>query len=204
MAWGLRLSVRPSSASSRKGWCRRFPRFGYVVAPITVADVEDIYELRLILETSAVRLAAQRISSEELARLQAQSGFTYQYHNRQSYNEFLSRNTTFHAAVAAASGNKRLAQVVSKLLDDMTRIFQLGLDLRDSAAEMTREHLDLVGAIADHDADQAELLLRDQIVTSRQRVLERLADRINERFVGEAPILKVNRSDQDRIQGGAS
>jgi DNA-binding GntR family transcriptional regulator len=77
------------------------------------------------------------------------------------------------------SGNRKLAEMVGGVLNQMTRIFNLGLDLRDSADEMMQEHTALIAAITLRDVDQAVALVDQQIRTSRQRVVEMLGQYLN-------------------------
>lgn len=165
----------------QEGYVQSIPRYGYIVAPITIKDVEELYDLRLILEKSTVRLAAQRASDEQLAQLREHASFTYRYKDSESYQRFLEMNIAFHVSVALAAGNRKLADTLARLLDEMTRIFHLGLDLRDSAEEMRHEHLALVEAIADHDVERAEQLIEDQILLSRRRVVEMLVRLLDEK-----------------------
>ncbi len=74
------------------------------------------------------------------------------YKDRQSYTNFLKLNAKFHISIAASTGNQRLAFQVSKTMDELTRVFHLGLDLRDSAEEMRQDHLDLIDALRKRDA----------------------------------------------------
>src|SRR5512139_3886921 len=46
------------------------PRVGYVVSRLTIQDLLEIYYLRMILESEAVGLAADRISPDEIAQLE--------------------------------------------------------------------------------------------------------------------------------------
>src|SRR5215475_2658555 len=50
------------------GLVRAIPRRGYMVSPVTVRDINDVFELRLMLEPAAARMAAGRVDA---ARLQA-------------------------------------------------------------------------------------------------------------------------------------
>jgi DNA-binding GntR family transcriptional regulator len=161
----------------QEGFVQSIPRFGYLITPVTVEDIENIYELRLILEKPAVRLAAQRASDAQLAEIEKNAQFTYRYKDTQSYQEFLQTNVAFHTAIALTSGNRRLAENIARLLDDMTRIFHLGLDLRDSAEEMKNEHLALASVLGKRNAELAEEIVEDQIRRSQQRVLEMLNQR---------------------------
>jgi DNA-binding GntR family transcriptional regulator len=162
---------------AQEGLVEPIPRFGYVVAPITLSDVREIYELRSILESAAVRLAATRATDQQLDHVAQSAHFTYVYGDRQTYADFLARNAQFHRSVAALAGNERLAEQISRLLDEMTRIFHLGLDLRDSADEMRNEHVVLARALGGRNSGLAEQTVREQIARSRERVLEALTGR---------------------------
>ncbi len=170
------LSVTPVREALKRleqeGYVQSIPRFGYLITPITVQDIEDIYELRLMLEKPAVRLAAQRATDAQLDELQAHARFSYVYKDPQSYQEFLQANVGFHTDLALLSGNRRLAENIGRLLDEMNRIFHLGLEVRDSAEEMKNEHMALSGALATRNTKLAEEIMEDQINRSKQRVLE--------------------------------
>jgi DNA-binding GntR family transcriptional regulator len=147
---------------------------GYIVSLITAQDVREIYEMRAILETAAVRLAAARAPDEWLRALAKQATFTYTYKDRESYIEFLNRNADFHRSIAAAAGNARLTELISRALDELNRVFHLGLDLRDSAQEMTNDHIAVAGALCARDAARAAELVQAEIERSRERVLQAL------------------------------
>src|SRR5919107_6387725 len=57
------------------------PRRGHVIAPLTMRDVLEIYDLRLLLEPPATEAAAGRIERDELARLQALPGPGGDFHH---------------------------------------------------------------------------------------------------------------------------
>jgi DNA-binding GntR family transcriptional regulator len=168
-----------------ENYVRSIPRYGYIINPITIKDIEDIYGLRLILETSAVQMAIQRASDEELACLQEGVDFTYTFKDRESYLEFLQHNIDFHVSIATASGNRKLAEMLRGVLNEMTQIFNLGLDLRDSAEEMRLEHLRLVKALAARKLEEAVQIVTDQINLSRQRVMEEISERLDQRVVSK-------------------
>ncbi len=164
----------------QEGYVQSIPRFGYLITPVTLKDVEDLYDLRLILEQSAVRMAIQRATDEQLMQIQEKASFTYKFKNRLSYLQFLEHNISFHVSIALASRNRKLAEMLANVLNEMTRIFNLGLDLRDSAEEMRNEHIVLAAALAKRDIQQAEQIVQDQIVLSRQRVVEMLVQRLDQ------------------------
>jgi len=159
----------------QEGLVQPVARFGYLVAPITLADIYEIYELRLSLETTAVRLACQKGSPAQLEAILQHANFTYQYGDAESYASYLAHNAAFHRAIAAASGNQRLLALMSSLMDDLMRLLHLGLGLRDNAETLRLEHVELAQAIASRDVEKAERLLQQQIEDSQKIILESLA-----------------------------
>ncbi len=159
---------------TREGLIQPIPRFGYLVTPITVADVAEVFELRMILESAAARLAALRATPEQLEHLSEQASSTYIFKVRDSYSDFLGHNREFHVAVANASGNRRLAASVAQVMDEMTRMFHLGLDVKDSAGEMRDEHQELVEMLRRKDSVSAEQVVLAQILRSQGRIFEAL------------------------------
>lgn len=157
---------------AHEGLVQAVPRSGYVVSHITLSDVREMFELRNVLEGAAVRMACVRASDEQLAWLKEHASFTYVYSDREDYSRFLARNHEFHCAIAAMSGNQRLTETLSRVLDGLNRVFHLGLDLRDSAEEMRDEHIALANALAKRDADVAAREVDLQISRSVQRVQE--------------------------------
>ncbi|MBI5303871.1 MAG: GntR family transcriptional regulator [Chloroflexi bacterium] len=160
---------------AQEGFVNPIPRLGYIVSVITSDDVHEIYETRSILEAATVRLASLRGTEERLRQITAAANFTYKYKNRQSYAEFLDQNKQFHLSIAQATENRRLTELVTRTLDELTRVFHLGLDLRDSAKEMRDDHCALAQAIQKRDADLAVQLVQGEIARSQERVLEALA-----------------------------
>lgn len=159
---------------TQEGFVRVVPRMGYIISQITPQDIHEVFELRLILESAAARLAASRALDSTLSQLEQTAGYTYTFKERQSYIGFLNHNADFHISIAASTGNQRLALMVAKMMDELTRVFHLGLDLRDSAEEMRADHQSLVEALRQRDPDLAEERVRAEITRSRERVLEAL------------------------------
>jgi DNA-binding GntR family transcriptional regulator len=141
------------------------------VAPVTLGAVNDIFDLRVILEPAAARKAAGRVESKKLHELEAIVLAGYSPGDRESERKFLRANKNFHVAVAEASGNKRLAEALFHVLDEMERLFHLGLALRNRSEEMKHEHESLIEALVANEPDKAEKITIEQIESARRMVL---------------------------------
>jgi DNA-binding GntR family transcriptional regulator len=150
----------------------RITRNRYVVAPITLKHVNELFQLRLLLEPAAARLAAGKLDTETQRRLQELARARYQVGDRKSAEAFLRANTDFHALIAQASGNSLLASVIRGMLDKVERVHHLSHLLRDRSAEAIHEHQGLLDAVIAGDADRAEQLMTQQILAAEQFVIE--------------------------------
>ncbi len=154
------------------GLVQRLPGRGYMVAPITVKDIRDIFDLRLILELVAVRRAVENPSPKHITVLKELAGVRYSLDDRESHIAFLHTNRTFHLTLAEATGNQRLVDQLEILFIEMDRLFHLGLRLRDSSEEMVREHEEVVAALENGDREGIEQAISHQIIASRDRIME--------------------------------
>ena len=112
------------------GLVRAIPRRGYRVMPVTLKDIHDVFELRLMLEPCAARMAAGKVNTHQLRLHDEVCRGGYQPGDAKSTTRLLEANKAFHVAIAQATGNARLAGAIEHLLDEMTRLLHLGLGLR--------------------------------------------------------------------------
>ncbi len=168
------------------GLMQRLPGRGYMVAPITIRDIQDLFDLRLILEVTAAERAARNLSLVNLTLLKELSAISYDLDDPQSQTLFLRTNRDFHVVLAKAAGNRRLEGMLDELLNEMERLFYLGLRLRDSGEEMKHEHQEVVAALESGDLERVREAITRQILTSRDRILEAIMQ-------GDIPTVQVNR-----------
>ena len=159
------------SRLAHEGLVRAVPRRGYRVAPITLKDIHDVFELRLMHAPAAARMAAGRVDAARLRALDEACREGYQAGDARSIARFLEANREFHVAIAQAAGNARLAHAIAQLLGEMTRLLQLGLALRNRSQELQHEHRALVKALTRGDGETAERICRAQIEAARDMVL---------------------------------
>lgn len=159
-------------------------RQGYLVKPVTLRDVNDLFQLRSILEVQANRLAAGRVDEFSLRRLDRVCAQCYRVGDRDSVSRFLQANSEFHITVAAATGNYRLVATLGQILKEMERFLHIGLSHRDRSAEIHQEHQSLIDALARGDVDRVELLTREELASAKSMILDAL--------MSSADLLDVN------------
>ena len=156
---------------AHEGLVRAIPRRGHMVSPVTLKDIQDIFELRQLIEPPAARMAAGRVHAQRLRALDEACRGGYQPGDPRSIDRFLEAHKAFHIAIAEAAGNTRLTHAIAQLLDGMTRLLHLGLGLRNRSQELLQEQRTLVKALVRGDGDTAHRVCREQIESARNMVL---------------------------------
>lgn len=159
---------------AEEGLVQAVPRRGWVVSLVTIRDIHEVFDLRLMLEPEAARRAAGKVDAAVLRHLDDVCAAGYLPDDEESALSFLHANKAFHVEVAELSGNARLARQIDRLLDESTRMLVLGLRRRDRTGEMAHEHHALIEALALGRADDAAQIMREQCAASRDMVLAAL------------------------------
>jgi DNA-binding GntR family transcriptional regulator len=167
-----------------EGLVQPLRRRGWMVAPVTVRDIHEVFALRALIEPEASRLAAGRVDAAALERLDAVCRCCYDPGDAESALAFLEANTAFHVAVAELGGNRRLARTLARLLDEAARMLVLGLSARDRTGEMRTEHGTLIAALVAGDGEAAARAAAAEIAASLAMVTEALLNPCSTARVG--------------------
>lgn len=159
---------------SQDGLVRILPRRGYLVTPINVKDVQDVFEMRLLLEPEAAARAAGLVDGETLRLLDQVCAAGYDPADPEMLAGFLRANTDLHVAIARASGNQRLAAAVVQLLWEMERVLHVGLRLLGRSSHISRGHQDLTSALLAGDGRGAREISAARIGEARQALMDGL------------------------------
>lgn len=154
---------------SQEGLVTIKPRSGYFVTRVTLKQLQDMLELREILEAAAVERAATRITDEEIEQLErVHAGYTGE--DDLSRDRYASENRQFHYLLARASGNHELAEMVGHLHDRLVRFMVLG----STNERMEARHARLLDALRTRDPVIARQAILDEMNETRQVTLERV------------------------------
>jgi GntR family transcriptional regulator, rspAB operon transcriptional repressor len=143
------------------------PRSGYFIARMTLKELNDILELRKILETASIERAALRISEEQISQLRnVHAGYTGD--DDESYDRYTDENRRFHYLVAEASGNHELATMLGHVHDRLSRF----MVIRHAGKTQPINHARIVDALEKHDIASARQAIMDEIDTTHASMLD--------------------------------
>ncbi|MCW4354754.1 GntR family transcriptional regulator [Hoyosella sp. YIM 151337] len=138
------------------------------VAPISVAEARQLFEVRLALEPAAAELASQRRTEDDITALRVTAARLLPV-TQQWGEEALSAHREFHRTLYAASHNDLLIGLLDNLWDKSDRYRRLGLALPVGSGPRTvdhQEHHKMVELIIAQDGPGIVALTREHILNS--------------------------------------
>lgn len=160
------------------GLVRKRPLAGYTVAPLLTRDeFHDMFDMRLVLEGTAARWAAERadaaardgIVADAATPLPPGAGVTDGWH---SHGAFTARDAQFHGLIAGAACSPLLRDAISRLHAHL-HLHRLYFPFAQ-AGSTAQEHEVIAAAIAAADPDAAEAAMREHLTRARERHLPAL------------------------------
>jgi len=153
------------------------PHRSVVVAPLSISDLQQIYEARTVLECAAVRLAAQRMTQTQIDMLDEKERVLEtlaQSPEAADFCRWAAVHFEFHYLIAKACGNEYLSDSIRRVLPASMRLdfflFRRGAKGKDRA----KYHVGIVEALKARDGQAAEEAMRRHIASSKERTLSLL------------------------------
>jgi DNA-binding GntR family transcriptional regulator len=169
------LSVAPVREALRvleqEGQVTYLPRRGYFVTELRMADLEEIYALRRVLEGGAAREALPAIGPEALARIEAAAADCGAAAAAGDVAGELAANRRFHFAILEAPGNPHAMRIIRVLWDSTEAYRALYYSDPGERTAATAAHDRILAALRARDADTLVRELDDH----RARALRVLA-----------------------------
>lgn len=155
-----------------EGLARVEPRRGAVVARITVEDLNEIYEVREVLEGLACRLAARLIDDGQLAELEAVITKHRAAIEAGDVDAHMASDQEFHRIVRAVAENGRLTESLGRLQGEIRVAMNTTHRLHGGMRQALAEHEEIFEALQRREPEVAEEVARRHIRRLRQGLVE--------------------------------
>ncbi len=151
------------------------PRRGAIVAELEPRALLEMFEVMGELEAMCARLAARRITQEQLRELEAAHLECANQARGADLDAYYYANEHFHGLIYAASHNEFLASQATQLNRRLRVYRRLQLRVRDRLESSFGEHGKVVAAIAAADSEAAAQALRAHVVVQGERFADLLS-----------------------------
>ena len=166
-----RTPVREAlSVLEQEGLVRSEARRGVFVVKKTKQEIVGMIQAWAALESMAARLACERATDAQLKSLRKLFPEFYNGSASEHLNEYSDANIRFHQEIIALGQCKVIEALCSNLLMHVRSIRSTALRHRDRASNSIKEHVQIINALENREADLAERLVREHGLGLAQHV----------------------------------
>lgn len=138
------------------------------VRGMSVAELQELYELREAVEPLATQIAVPNVGRADLLTMRRQLDVMGEYADARTW---LTANAEFHAAVYKRANRPRMIELVERLRGLTDRYLYVHLEVIGQTEHLVAEHLDILAAVETGDAALAARLVREHLATSHDFIL---------------------------------
>jgi DNA-binding GntR family transcriptional regulator len=173
VAWRLNVSRTPVREAlfrlEREGYLQVHFRSGWSVRELDFKQFDDLYDLRIALETAAVRQLCDQAERPNLEELK--SVWVVPPDARlDDGDRVCALDATFHCTLVVATGNREMARCHQEVTERIHLLRRLDFTEAGRIAATYQEHAQILRAVLRQNADRAVGLLRVHIETSKIEV----------------------------------
>ena len=157
-----------------EGLVEAAPNRGATVRAYETSDLEDMYELRALLEGNAAGRAATRVTPEQLEKLRESCTRFQGLLDGEDVQALVLENAVFHETILEAASSERLSAMVRQVVA-LPLVYKSYVWYSPAQASASYHcHLQLVKALERGDAQRAELVMREHVYEARDVLVAHL------------------------------
>lgn len=151
---------------SQENWLTHIRHKGYLVPPLSMREIVDMYEFRKLLEGFCAEKAASVATPGQVRGLK--EALEAESRPRATPAELVAANHRIHLGIAAIAGNARVLEQLRRTLEYVDRLDLLSLE-KDETVVL---HDDIVRAIASRNPRRARQAMEAHVEAARDRMLK--------------------------------
>ena len=142
---------------------------GAYVKPLSSKDMEDLYEVRCLLEMLAIKTSIYRISNDEIDDLTRRFQAIYdacEQGDSPAQGEFSELDWELHSLLVDRCTNNYIKEIVAGNNSNLRRYQSLSVNVLGDVHESARQHLEILRVLRSRDLDKLEEVLHAHLMWS--------------------------------------
>lgn len=154
-----------------EGLIESIPRVGYVVKPIHEEEVEEICEIRKVLEQVAARWAIEKAHQRLIEELKKNIHTSEEKASRGDPKSFIDLDAQFHDIISKLSGSQRIQELAHTLRRHMLRYRVQSIYLMDNVLRAIEGHKGILEAIEKGDLEEIKKAIERHLDQAKKDML---------------------------------
>jgi len=170
----------------REGLVSRLPYKGTFVSDINKQDMVNIFEIRIVLEGLAMRLAADHLTEKDFRHLDRLINDHADALSEKDYEHASALNGLFHSGIVQKCGNDHLVQMLTNLDDHLKRYRLLSVTQGIRVDKSVPEHRQILDALRAGDANKAEAAMKEHLTSAMRDLYDQDFEELEQVFLQKA------------------
>jgi DNA-binding GntR family transcriptional regulator len=170
----IRESIRKLAA---EGLVEITPKAGTKISKLTKNDIDEIYEIRDVLESLAAEKAASIITDREIESLERSLKDSEKALLEKDIKRMARIDTKIHNLICKSSKNNRLFQLIDVLCTNITIQRELILETAGAGKEAIAGHREIINALKRRDKKAVRKTIHEHIMRGRSILLEKISSK---------------------------
>ena len=153
-----------------EGLVNIIPNKGAYVIGISLKDIQDIYEIRSLLEGLCTRWAVEAITDEQLKALEENVDLSEYYATKGDFNKVFELDSRFHEILYEASGSKTINHLLSDYHHYVQRVRRVTIAIEGRAYKSNGEHRNILNAVKAKNPEEAEKLATAHVLNTMNNI----------------------------------
>ncbi len=185
LAEKLRLSPTPIIQALKRlellGFVCHEPNRGFYMSPFSVKEIEEIYEMRELIEPSLLSATIRGLNKDGLLKLR-KAMEAHLSADREFYlKERLFRNRDFHLTLASLSNKETQIRILQNIFDILFLKYGGDYLLSRSLQSTDQEHQEIYDSVSLRSLDRAQAVLKNHVTNVKIQVLSSVRKMLAER-----------------------
>lgn len=142
------------------------PNTSAEVLGLSCDDIEELYDIRMVLEEMAIEEAIPKIRLHELSQIKSQID---EINDTKDFELLAKIDYELHSCIASCSGKPRLYSILDPFF--MLLIRNAAFPIAERIEPMKREHLKIIEALMIRDVEAAKAALREHLLLSKSNAI---------------------------------
>jgi len=147
------------------------PRAGFYVKEISINDIEEIYDIRKILEKAATNKAVAEIPEKEIEEVNELFKRAKEDLDKDHFQMFVKADTELHKMIINNYGNKRIVKLIKKYNDRFLYYRIVDLSRAERAKNSYYVHLEIFEALKNREVEKTVELIGKHIEHAKEIII---------------------------------
>ena len=154
-----------------QGFVQHEPNRGYIMAPFSLKEIEELYEIRELIEPSLVSTAIEKIDNKGLNKLKVALEAHLSAEREFYLKERLFKNKEFHMTLALLSGKATQIRILQNVFDMLFLKYGGNYFPIASLSASDQAHQEIYDAVALRSRERAQSVLKNHLTNVKIQVM---------------------------------